>query len=235
MELDLDWTRYFTGVIYMLRPDSVSTSALKQVADDIGELIGSPLLDFSLATDINGPSESHSYDMTEHFAVWVINYDNLMLAADEKRSANTIPNPTHRWHHQIRKNDRVTGYARSTNSESDDLALCQFFDSEIAENIDHAISLLDELEQSATFIRDHDWVARLLVVPAYQVHAFWLVSEQSDESFVLLIDGPPQLDVISRKELIDLESFLALLGKLQPARGLTASVYPDFNAPKRSN
>lgn len=218
----------------MLRPDAVETKALEQVADDIGELIAGPTipvsLDFSSGDEPGASAESASYDMTEHFAVWVINYDDLMQPADEKASAIKIPKPTNRWHHQIRKGGKVTGYARSAESESDALALRQFFDSEIASDIDNAITVLDQMERSNPLFSESDWVTRLLVVPAYQVHAFWLVNETSDQSLVLLIGAPSQLEGTSRKELISLESFVALLRQLQPTTGLTATLDPDSHS-----
>lgn len=220
----------------MLRPDAVNTSALEQVADDIGELIASPaslFLDTSFSDETAASAESPSHEMTENFAVWVINYDELMQSADEKVSAITIPKPTNRWHHQIRKGGKVTGYARSAGSAADALALRQLFDSEIASNIDNAITLLDELEGANPLFQESEWVVRLLVVPTYQVHAFWLVSENSEHSLLLLIDGPSQLDGLSRRELISLESFVALLRQLQPATGLIATLYPDSGSSNR--
>lgn len=210
----------------MLRPDTIDHEALSNVADDIGELIDapapSPLFDSPLTDEKLTTADSSSYDMTETFAVWMIDYDDLMVYSDKNASAYEMPKPIDRWHHQVRRGGKVTGYARSTSPTPDAGALRQLVGSQLAGSIDAAISLLDEFERTDPALAEGDWLVRLLVVPSYQIHAFWVVNEASRESKVLLIDAPARIEGVCRRVLVSLESFAELLRHTRPATGLAS-------------
>jgi hypothetical protein len=208
----------------MLRPDAININAVERVAADIGELISdsgsSPLFNLSTAA-AEAPGNAPAYEMTESFAVWAINYDELM-AAEKYPEVASLPKPINRWHHQIRQDGKVTGYARSASADADALSLREFVDSALARQVDRAMSLLEEFEATDPAFQQTDWTVRLLVVPAYQVYSFLLVDEKCEKNLVLLIHAPPQLDSIPRKKLISLESFVMALRQAKPAAGLGA-------------
>lgn len=204
----------------MLRNDAVDNAALNKVADDIGELIDetapSALFEFE---GLNESLQWTSYEMTDTFAVWMIDYDEVM-SYRQGSDAFSMPKSIDRWHHQIRQGGTATGYARSAGAQPDAEGLREVVGSELAARIDAAITVLDDLEKKDTALAEEDWVVRLLVIPAYQVHAFWLVNEASQTSRVLIIDGPAQLERVARQELISLESLIDLLRAAPPAAGL---------------
>jgi hypothetical protein len=208
----------------MLHPDAVKVDVLRGVADAIGELVvpqPSPALNTESAiTDETSPQPPVSYDMTESFSVWVLDDDDLVYA-DRTTNLSDLPKATHRWHHQVRENGIVTGYARSVGSVTERLDVRQLVNSNLARNIDAAVAFLDEQEKNDRYFAEADWLVRLLVAPSFQVHAFWLINKDSKESKILLIEAPAYLRKGNRQQLISFELFIGLLQESRPVRGLS--------------
>jgi hypothetical protein len=66
----------------------------------------------------------------------------------------------------------------------------------------------------------HDPLVRLLVVPAYQIHAFWFASTHKSNNGVLVLDQPDRFVSIPSQELLLFQEFIDLLRTRQPITGV---------------
>jgi len=202
----------------MIRTISISAESLENVTDEIGELL-TPQVVAGLDPNLDHAPAFPSYDLTETFELWIIDYDDLTSYSREQ-PAKQVPRFSGRLHHQVRQGEQVIAYARSDGSDIGKMALDQFIDSPLARAIDEAVTVLDNLEQEDPRLRDADLLVRLLVMPALQAHAFWLSGETRYSDWVLLIDGPDKFAEVSRSELLRFDSFIQLLKTLKPAAGI---------------
>jgi hypothetical protein len=205
----------------MIKPETASTTALEKIAGEIGEFIGqgqAPPFFSDALHELNPDEGMPSYDLTDTFAVWVL--DEEALSTKRTSSLSEMARFAERWHHQIRQGGEVAVYARSVGSDGSDLSFQQLAQSELARSIDQAISLVDTYEKELA----GDWLVRLLIVPSYQAYAFWLVNQSSEkDSKVLLIEGAEQLSGVSRTEFFTDDRFVELLRRTRPVMGLSSA------------
>jgi hypothetical protein len=117
----------------------------------------------------------------------------------------TLAIPTGQWHHQIRYRGKARAFARSSAGAVDQLA-----ESVLAEKIDAAIEFVDAKLPG-------NGVARLLVVPAYYVHAFWIHSPTQDD--VVVIDRP-EGSALQYQHLYRADEFLQALAGEAHSHGI---------------
>jgi hypothetical protein len=143
----------------------------------------------------------------ETFDVWVLEADAVIRPTDDLR---LLANPTGRWHHQVSVNGVVEAFARSVplGATPDSWRVVEVFKSPLASKIDKAIVRVDDLHIVG------DPLARLLIVPAYQVHAFWLLNDKNVEQ-VLVIDRPEQFIHLHADQLLSYHEFLEALRREQ--------------------
>ena len=182
-----------------------------------------------------GEGEAKPAELVETFAVWTLDARSLSpprgRGAAKKSGAKksvakgdslrALARPTGRWHHQIKVGGRAAAFARSSGArlKLDSASLRGLFVSPLARKVEAAIDWIDENEpEDRDGVRDP--VVRLLVVPPYQLHAFWLLDEREGTSEVFVVDAPPRLDAPGRARLIDEREFLELLRRSRPVRGL---------------
>jgi hypothetical protein len=121
---------------------------------------------------------------------------------------------TGRWHHQISIGARTNSFARSRSlgPATHDWSVTQVAtDSPIAEAIDKAIDWVDNNVKG-------DPLVKLLVVPTYYLHAFWL--QEGQTNLILIIHMPDQYIRLKYETLYTPKQFLELLAQEPYATGM---------------
>lgn len=139
----------------------------------------------------------------------VLTFETLMLEADAiiqpTDDIEQLVSPAVYWHHQVAINGETEFYARSKpeGADPESWRVVELFESQLAEKI----------SQSMRWVNDNvggDPLVRLLIVPVYQLHAFWLITEIEEEQ-VFVIDCPPQLINLQPEQLLSEKGFLEAL------------------------
>lgn len=181
----------------MAHVESLPEAVLDHVARQLGGML--PALDPSLAEVQVGLAES--------FPVW------LLKQPHDGETLEELAISTSQWHHQIRTEDgRAVAFARSSYppvDEDDDAP--GLMRNEIALWLNDAIEWIDEHVPG-------DLEARLLVAPAYHLHAFWLVGD--GESSVVVSDFPEGSLALRRERLYPEAEFLMALRRADPITGV---------------
>ena len=117
------------------------------------------------------------------------------------------------WHHQIRAGGRAISFAQSRplGPDPENWTVDAYVNSPLAGRIDTAILWVDK------HVPEDD-VVRLLSVPAYHLHAFWL--QHGDQNRVLVVDMPPSFAKLQYEKLYTSEEFLLTLGQESHITGL---------------
>lgn len=145
--------------------------------------------------------------LRETFEVWVLEADAVIQSTDD---LSLLARPIGRWHHQVSIDSEVKSFARSTplGATPESWRVVEVFQSPLAEKIDDALRRIDDLKLG------DEWLARLLVVPAYQVHAFWLLNSEDVEK-IFVIDHPAQFTHLLTDRLLSYDEFLVALRREQ--------------------
>lgn len=223
----------------MLRPDSMQESSLKQVAEQLTEWFGdemtrkmsdarltepSPVADEIMpesagtqrADYISLPPE---FTLAETFDIYILGANLIDPAIDSGEDLSKLAQWTHRAHHQIKVDNEAVGYACSLiGPESPEVS--QLFVSDLAKAYDQSIKWLDEFEKEHQDEMVEDRLVRVLLVPAYQVHAFWLLAE-NETSELLVIAAPAELKDLQTDRLLSSEDFLKAFKDVKPFAGMT--------------
>ena len=96
--------------------------------------------------------------------------------------------------------------------EASNWSVREMFESEIARKIDDAIEWVDQNVKG-------DPLVRLLVVPAYHLHAFWL--KEGNASQVLVVHMPQGFAKLQTGKLYGSKDFLEALAQEQHIVGIT--------------
>jgi hypothetical protein len=132
-----------------------------------------------------------------------------------------LAHPSGQWHLQVKSDNTPIAYARSSTvgSEPTDWSVDGIFQSELAQEFDQAISWIDEN------ILEENIIVRLLVIPAYQTHALWLIDESNINNQKIVVIDPPSEYGFNLPPKIDkaqeIEEFLNHLRSVKHAEGLT--------------
>ena len=149
-------------------------------------------------------------ELTESFGVWTLGVDavtkpNIDLAQ--------LARQTGQWQHQIKIDGKPEVFARSMplGPNSADWSVRALSKSHIAERIDEAIAWVDSNVQS-------DPLVRLLFVPAWHLHALWLVEDE--KSHILVVDMPWSFTKLQYGKLYIAKEFLETLAQEQHIIGI---------------
>jgi hypothetical protein len=191
----------------MAHTDPISEECLNVLAADIGKHIGSVI-----------PSSNHPHriQMAENLRVCLLTAEEVTSAASTGKDLRMVAQETNRFHHQIRFDERAVAYARSIQTTTPQGGLAwsvrEVAVTHLAENIDTALLFVEPrlLEEST--------LVRLLVVPAYRVHALWLIN-QSHRDQVVLADTPSHSG-LRAFEIMESTEFLAALSKENQVVGI---------------
>lgn len=145
--------------------------------------------------------------LTETFPVWMLGADSVTKS---DQPLEKLARRTGRWHHQIRFAGTADAYARSMplGADAQSWDIREIYEGELAPQVDKAIDWIDKNVQD-------DPEVRLLVIPAYYTHAFWLVQPGNNQ--VVVIDAPKQYTNIQTQKVYTSREFLEALAKEQHA------------------
>jgi hypothetical protein len=186
--------------------DDLPADMLDAVAPMIGERI--PLV---LWPRVLPPGAS--VEITESFRVFGLTPDQVRRrdAGDDLRE---LAGETDRVHHQVAIEEKPELFARSAfdAAGAQRWTVVEVTRSPVAEKIDAAISWIDANLPG-------DVLVRLLIAPAYHLHAFWLLDDH-DESFVVVVDVARPLQGLGGPPPYPAAQFLAALREVKPVTGI---------------
>ena len=152
--------------------------------------------------------ETESVDLAETFDVWMLGAKKLAAGVKAGQDLAQLAKPTHHLHHQVKQSGAALCSATSSTKAALAPQVSGMALSPLAEKIDRAIDWLDHHSGL-----EDDPLVRLLVIPAYQVNAFWLVDEAGSESRVVVIDAPAQFKHLPLLKVMSSRKFIAALLK----------------------
>jgi hypothetical protein len=160
---------------------------------------------------------------SEPIAVYRLPTDDLGSRSQEGKDLLELAKNTQRWHHQIKLNGKSLACARSGPAEDDETrgALHRLWVSSLAASIDRALDRVERDERIRAAVGENPLV-RLLVVPAYQVNALWLIDERARTSQVLVLDFPRRSGQLESDNPLTSREFLERLRKRPKAIGIKA-------------
>jgi hypothetical protein len=156
----------------------------------------------------------------ESVDVWTLPASAVVEPSDD---LSRLAQPSGQWHLQVKSANTPIAYARSSTlgSEPSDWSVDGIFQSELARKFDRAITWIDEN------VPEENIIVRLLVIPAYQTHALWLIDENNtDHQKIVVIDAPDEYGFslppdIDRPQ--EISQFLDRLRSVKHIEGLTES------------
>ena len=191
----------------MASADPFPNAARQSVADQIAGLL--PITPARLVApaaleDDGGP------ELTESFAVCVLHAGQVKKPPADLRE---LVRPSGVWHHQIRHSGTATHFARSIQPgfDPDEQGVQQLTESPVAAQIDRVIRWIDRRAPGRA-------TARLLVAPAYYLHAFAIIRD--DKLTAVLADQPKDFHRIEYEREYPFKDFLKLLAKEKLAGSL---------------
>src|SRR5205807_839760 len=157
----------------MAHADALPSDVIDNVADQIGAEAGKSLGAAVL--------QRKAMELTESFSIWSLGADAVTRSNVD---LSQLARQTGRWHHQIKIDGKAESFAQSMplGPDAASWTVRELFESDVAKKIDDAVEWIDHNVHG-------DPVVRLLIAPAYHLHAFWL--KEGDVSHVLVADMPP--------------------------------------------
>ena len=222
--------------------DETTAGRLYEATQKPGPPHGFPNVNETALTD-GGPTPAPppSFEMSETFVVCTLSLDRLEEGQRTGVDLFYLAQETGRWHHQIVCNGRPAGFARTTSENVAGMDVCQLYVSPLARHIDDAIDWLDEFEKKNPDYAAFNPLVRLLFIPSYQTHAFWLIRDPEGllrrlgsrdlgavgispeqpqvTSDVLIIDAPPYLSPLRPLTMLTSRDLLDALREKQPLGG----------------
>ena len=186
----------------MAHTESIPVNTVNAIAHQVGQRLATVATPALLAAQAG--------TLGETFSVWVLGLD---ATTKSNEALEKLAIQTGRWHHQVRYGGRAQAFARSvpTGPKPEDWSVTQLFESHIAEQIDKAIDWVDGNAQG-------DPLVRLLIMPAYHLHAFWLLDQENSE--LLLVDMPDGYTRLKYETFYSPKDFLETLAQEQHAQGI---------------
>lgn len=188
----------------MAKLDPLPASVSRGVADQLGRMLSAPASATRAALNL---AQSTRQALAESLAVCTLTAEQVGrhdLTADE------VMRPTGAWHHQVRTGERATHMASSVPAgfAEEALEVSRWVASPIAGKIDDAIAWVD-----ANY-PDDDATVRLLVAPAYLLHALMIIRGRRCD--VVLVDQPAGRTRLKYERRYTLKQFIAALSKETP-------------------
>jgi hypothetical protein len=181
-----------------------------RLPDDTLKAIAAQLPTFTargpfLPKNVAAPAEPD--EIGESFAVCQLDVSQVRKPPKDLSKLTT---PSGFWHHQLRTAGVATHTAVSTKQGfGDGHEVQQMFASPVAAKIDEAVAWVDKNVTGKATVR-------LLVAPAYYVHALLVIADDGSMSAVLA-DQPAGFTQLELEKRYPLAEFLKLLAKEKPA------------------
>lgn len=211
----------------MLRPDSMNESELEEVASQLTDWLNLEMTQkmseaAGLSESLSGfdavTSPSPAFTLEETFEVYMLGTNLIDRAIESGKDLIDFAKPTHRSHHQVKINNAPVGFARSL--IDDERQVSQLFISDLAKAYDRSIKWLETFEAEHEDLTTEDRLVRVLIVPAYHVHAFWLFSQELRKSELLVIEAPAELKRLETNRLLSSREFFEAFKDVLPTAGL---------------
>ena len=186
-------------------PDDVLDSITKKVGDRL-----SRILPATLGSDT-------SIRLHETIDIWTLDNDALIQPTDD---LIRLAKRTGRWHHQIKVNNVPQAYAQSLpqGADPDTWLVVGVFSSDLAKKIDEVVDFIDHNDLINKRIAA-DAIVRLLVIPTYYLHAFWLLDDKNQ--IIVIIEALSENERLpSKRVFLSSSEFLSELRSIRPAQGL---------------
>jgi hypothetical protein len=227
-----------------IQPDSLATNELQQVAQDLAPwldaktverlfssgganaskektLADAPLKPLPSADHLSDNAPSSPFKLQDTFAVYRLGAKSIKNPDNANIDIAALAKNTWRWHHQIKVDEQPVAFARTCASEqAGAYDVCQFFVSDLSGAVDDAITWIDKYEAKHPEYAETEPLVRLLVVPAYNVLAFWLLKQKTGQSDLLVIDALPELVELKRDQLLSSAEFLKAFTEHDPITGV---------------
>lgn len=225
-----------------IQPDTLAKNELEQVAQNLTPWLDTVTVE-KLITAAGGADSSKdkpvakihglvnamsraaappSFVLEETFALYRLGAKSIADAIGTDKDINELAVNTSRWHHQIKVDRQPVAFARTcVSGEAKGYDICQFFVSDVSGAIDSAIAWIDEYEADHPEYAETEPLVRLLVVPAYNVLAFWLLQQKTGQSDLLVIDALPELEGLKGNQLLNSAEFLKAFEGHSPIAGVT--------------
>jgi hypothetical protein len=177
-----------------------------------------------LETPGNGPDDLSKvfsragFQLGESFVVYMLDAQTIQSAESLGQDLSQLVSPTDRQHHQLKVDQQPVAFARSDMSENN--AVCQLLVSDLAQDVQDAMVWIDEFEDAHLEYSQTLPLVRLLAVPAYNVHAFWVFKTTEYVSDVLVVSAPTWLEKLEKRRLYSTREFLQAFYGKQPITGL---------------
>ena len=190
----------------MANADPLPQAALQSVAEQLGQFMAGPPAAAHALAKVKQP------ELAESLAICFV---TAAQVAKPPKDLGVLTRPSGSWHHQIRSAAGATHTARSSRQGfgETDLQVEQWFESPIAPKIDSAITMVDEAHP------DDDATIRLMVIPAYFVHALLIIRDKKYSA--VLVDQPPGFTELKEGKEYPLRKFLKRLAKEKSSGTLT--------------
>ncbi|HEY0545971.1 MAG TPA: hypothetical protein VGC91_11385 [Pyrinomonadaceae bacterium] len=174
-----------------------------------------------------------SFALEETFALYRLGAKSIAGAIGSEIDIKDLAIDTSRWHHQIKVDSQPVAFARTCASEkAGSFETCQLFVSDVSGAIDDAIAWIDKYEAAHPEYAETEPLARLLVVPAFNVLALWLWKRKIGQSDLLVIDALPELDGLKGNQLLSSAEFLKAFEGHSPIAGVA---FDDDDDPVEEN
>jgi len=199
----------------MAHTEPLPATALNSIARQIGE-----------RRSLTGPmfaavAPGAALSIAESFKVWMLGVDALQQPPGRLA---TLARETGTWHHQINHGAQAREFARSVAAAvppgavaTGDMQLVELTPSPMAGRIGETIEWIDKNASG-------DPLARLLIVPAYYLVAFWLEQPNRDE--IVVVDRPAQFESVHYFQIYEYPAFRDLLLGLPRPQGLPTTPPP---------
>ncbi|HEY9157139.1 hypothetical protein [Candidatus Binatus sp.] len=218
----------------MARAEQLAVEARRQIASQIGERLSRehPMGEVTWWVGTHGKGKQPL--LAETFEIWALTHSALQALQNglaglrpDRRLIEFAENTRH-FHHQIRREGgRSVGYARSMVSRghngSDQWTLQTVRISPIADMIDRAIRWIDVHTDTGKreAAKEPEHLVRLLIIPQYHIHAFWL--EGRDGDWILVVNSPRSTAGLKPRRLYGWFEFLEALSKLKVRASVMAT------------
>lgn len=177
-------------------------SVLEHIASQIGERLTNAAQ--------HALSQNKGLALSESFPVWLLGLD---ATANSDAELSALARATGYWHHQIRHGGDAVEFAKSRpiGPNTADWQIEEIVTSPVAKRIDDALEWIEANVKG-------DGEVRLLVVPAFFIHALWLSVGASDA--IVIADMPRADDGLQYERIYNANDFLRLLGSRKHVTGL---------------
>ncbi len=206
-------------------------ATFKTLPDDVVAYLQTKVgLSLPRTIDALGLAETSKVTLNENVDVWQLPSN---LVAEPSNDLNLLAKPTGEWHLQVKSEDIPVAYARcgplgfaptdwSVDAPTDqsvdaptDWSVDGVFQSDLAQKIDQAMAWIDSNFQNENIL------VRLLVSPAYQLHAFWLIDQdEPSQQTIVIVDAPDEYLFQKPPQTYSPQQFLDSLRSVRHVEGI---------------